>query len=516
MTIGDAARLSPALAGLPLAFIDLETSGANFANDRIIEIGLLCVDGGQVSEWNVLVNPQRPLSSFIRHLTGIDDAMLAPAARFAELAPQLLAKLRGRVLVAHNARFDYGFLKAEFRRIGVDFVATTLCTVKLSRALFPEHHRHNLDTLLARFAIPIAGDRHRALADARALWDLWRCWRQRLPAERFAAAVAHVTGRPVCPPHLDAAVLDALPECAGAFAFYDGEQRLRLLKRAGNLRQQIFAQFTDAKRDSPLYQDTCRIDWHAAAGEFGARLGELALARNAANGAGHAPAGDGTRDADAGCCAWQLHVPRPTSEESADSPAVRNSALDYRPRLVFSSEIDFALADGLYGLYAQRRDALRALRRLAEAQALCLCWLGLEAAAAGGACAAYRQKNCRGVCIGKESPAQHGVRLLTSLAKFGVQRWPYRGAAIFSEQDDFGMHSDWHLIDRWRHLGTWHSRDELIDAAPDLLAKAPEPSSFDPEIYLLLRRSLRTPGKLRIEVLPAGAGDAASRSNPDR
>ena len=152
----------------PLVFVDLETTGANIANDRIIEIGLVEVDANGCREWSTLVNPGRPVSPFITGLTGIDTAMVEPAPTFAQLAPIPSEKLRGRLFIAHNARFDYGFLQHEFKRVGLDFRATRLCTVKLSRALFPGHARHNLDTLVERHDIVAQHARIRQLADLRA------------------------------------------------------------------------------------------------------------------------------------------------------------------------------------------------------------------------------------------------------------------------------------------------------------------------------------------------------------
>jgi DNA polymerase-3 subunit epsilon len=103
--------MNPAFAPEALVFVDLETSGANFANDRIIEVGLVEVDSEGAREWSALVNPEAPVSSFITGLTGIDDAMLSTEPTFAQLAPSLLERLRGRLLIAHNARFDSGFLR---------------------------------------------------------------------------------------------------------------------------------------------------------------------------------------------------------------------------------------------------------------------------------------------------------------------------------------------------------------------------------------------------------------------
>ena len=79
--------------------------------------------------------------------------------------------------VAHNARFDYGFLRHEFERAGLRFQAKTLCTVKLSRRLYPQYARHNLDSLIDRHGLKFDchdSARHRALGDARAVWQFLR------------------------------------------------------------------------------------------------------------------------------------------------------------------------------------------------------------------------------------------------------------------------------------------------------------------------------------------------------
>lgn len=159
------------ISSLPLAFLDLETTGCSPSRDRIIEIGVCFSDHGRPSgEWQRLVNPGRPISSFIRNYTGIDDTMVAGAEPFAALGDELRRHLAGRIVVAHNATFDLGFLRAEFARCGEDFAAPHLCTVKLSRRLSPGERRHGLDALIARHGLACGG-RHRALADAEVLRD---------------------------------------------------------------------------------------------------------------------------------------------------------------------------------------------------------------------------------------------------------------------------------------------------------------------------------------------------------
>jgi len=150
-----------------VVFLDLETTGASADRDRITEIGLVEVaDGALIDEWSTLVNPGRPLPSVITSLTGITDEMVSTAPTFADIASELQDRLEGRLIVAHNARFDYAFLRAEFRRLGIRFRSRVLCTVRLSRKLFPEHRHHNLDSVMERFAISCSA-RHRALGDDR-------------------------------------------------------------------------------------------------------------------------------------------------------------------------------------------------------------------------------------------------------------------------------------------------------------------------------------------------------------
>ena len=451
----------------PLVFVDLETTGANFANDRIIEIGLVEVDADGAREWSALVNPEQPISSFITGLTGIDDSMVESAPRFAELAPEVLERLRGRLFIAHNARFDYGFLKREFKRLEIDFRAPSVCTVKLSRRLFPQHHRHNLDSLVERHGIAVSG-RHRALADARVLWELWQCWHGSLPEENLRSAVEHIAGRPELPPQIDPSLVDDLPEAPGASAFYDAEGALLLVERASNIRQQVLAQFAPARRDTALVRKTCRVEWRESAGELGARLHEIHLSQPMRK-----PADE--------LCSWQL---------------VQDGEGDFRPALIFARDLDFARADDLFGLYMNRREAAHALRKLAEAHKLCHGTLGLEDLKAGAPCPAFRQKRCKGVCAGKEAVSMHSARLITALAKFKLKPWPYPGPVAFVERDDFGTREDFHLIDGWRHLAT--VSDEA--ALHERLAECSEPP-FDADIYRLLGKFLQA-GKLR--VVPLG------------
>jgi DNA polymerase-3 subunit epsilon len=436
-----------------MVFVDLETTGANFARDRIIEIGLVEVDRDGVREWSTLVDPGRPILPFITELTGIDTAMVETAPAFALLAPEILERLRGRVFIAHNARFDYGFLKSEFKRIGIDFRATNLCTVKLSRALFPGHRRHNLDTLVARHGI-VASDRHRALGDARVLWELWQRWHALLPADTIRDAVARIVDRPKLPPQIDPALLDDLPEAPGAYAVFDKDGALRLAKRATNLRRQVFAYFSSARPEA------CRVEWREAAGELGARLYELEFSTR-------------QRSPSEETCSWRL---------------TRRGDGGYRPVLALASEIDFSRTEDLFGLYRSPKEAVRALNRLAEACHLCRHLIGLDEGHAGEACPAHARGNCRGACVGKESVAQHSLRLMSALARLRVRPWPYPGPIALIESDEFGMREDAYIIRDWAYLGRASDEATVQSMLEEAMEKHPP---FDTEIYRLIGKYLQ-------------------------
>lgn len=183
----------PSLLDDRLAILDLETSGTSAARDRIIEIGLVQMSGGVIEDqWSTLVNPEIDLTEFIEDYTGISSQMVATAPVFATLADELRARLDNRVLVAHNAPFDYSFLRQEFFRAGFTFHAPTLCTVRLSRKLYPKEPKHNLDALMARHKLRCDG-RHRALGDARVLVDFLQVLRdQHTPVSLNQAITAQL------------------------------------------------------------------------------------------------------------------------------------------------------------------------------------------------------------------------------------------------------------------------------------------------------------------------------------
>lgn len=152
--------------------LDVETTGGKAGTDRITEIGAVKMQAGEVLEtFNTLINPQRHIPSFISRLTGISNAMVVNAPTFADIANQLSEFLQGAVFVAHNAKFDYGFIRSEFARCDIPFDMPQLCTVVSMRRYYPGQPSYSLGKLCEAFDIPLI-NHHRALADATATVEL--------------------------------------------------------------------------------------------------------------------------------------------------------------------------------------------------------------------------------------------------------------------------------------------------------------------------------------------------------
>lgn len=171
-------------------FVDIETNGLSPVKGRVIEVGAVRVEDGEVVQtFTALINPGTALPHFITQLTGITDQDVQSAPAFLQIAEQLQGIMQGAVFVAHNVRFDYSFLKQEFSRIGKEFSPRQLCTVRLSRALYPEHKSHKLANIIERHDLSYE-TRHRAYDDAHVLWQFMQHIQQRFAPEVIEAAIA--------------------------------------------------------------------------------------------------------------------------------------------------------------------------------------------------------------------------------------------------------------------------------------------------------------------------------------
>jgi DNA polymerase-3 subunit epsilon len=461
-----------------IACVDLETTGGHPLLHRVIEVGIVTLRGGEVvEEWSSLVNPDGRIPRSISAFTGITDEMVAAAPRFEDLRGEILSRLEGRLFVAHNARFDYGFLRNEFRRLGVRFRAPVLCTVRLSRRMEASERGHSLDAVMARHGIECAA-RHRALGDAQVLARFLPILRRRYAAEELDRVVAELVRESPLPPQLDPDLLEDLPEGPGVYRFWGENDTLLYVGKSVNLRTRVLSHFAADHRDSKelkLSRQVRRVDWQETAGEFGALLLESRWVKELEplhNRRLRAARECWTIVLDTGADGLRAVVAElgtvPISAEGRTAREKGDEGNGDRPH---------------FGTFRSRRDATKALDEIVRAHQLCRKALGLEPGE--GSCFGFQVGRCRGTCVGREPAALHAARAQLAFAPHRLRPWPFRGRLAICERDWRGQ-QELHVFHHWRYLGT--ARDE------DALAALDRPAAgFDVDTYRMLERFLRKP-----------------------
>ena len=468
--------------------LDLETTGGNPLNCRITEIAAVRVENGlEVARWSTLVNPGTQISPLIENLTGISDAMVADAPPFDEIGATLLKLLDGAVLVAHNVRFDHGFLLNEYARMDVALRVKTLCTVRLSRKLYPQHKGHGLDAIMQRHGLSTLS-RHRAMGDVDLMQGFLMVATQELGADAVSQQ-AHILlqGSAAVPPHLETNVAD-IPETAGVYLFYgeDTESAAQgknpqiplYIGKSIKLRSRVMSHFQAAGREARemrIAQEIRRVTWIETAGELGALLLEARLVKELQ------PLLNRQLRRERTLCAWRLD----------DNPLARPLVT-----LVRGDDLQPREFGQMYGVYRSKSQAMSGLRELADTQSLCHQALGLESAKSGGGrCFAHQIGRCKGVCCGDEKPEIHHLRLKLALKQQQLRVWPHAGKIGLREYNAQTGRSEMHVFDQWCHLATVQNEAELED-----VISANTSLAFDLDTYRLLLSHLVAPHKAGLEL----------------
>jgi DNA polymerase-3 subunit epsilon len=259
------------------AVIDLETTGGNHNSERIIEIGIVLHDGKhKIGEYTTLINPEKEISGFISTFTGITNAMVKNAPKFADVADTILELLEGKIVVAHNAKFDYNFIKSEFRRLNIPFTKKNICTVQLSRKIFPSHKSHSLGNICRDLGI-VVDNRHRAFGDAAAtallLEKLIENDTKNLIGEYLDDDIKKIH----LPSKINPRIIEVLPEEVGVFYLHDENGDVVYLDKTKNIREHIFTFFSKKpteKHKQQLHQEVADISFELTGNELIATLVE--------------------------------------------------------------------------------------------------------------------------------------------------------------------------------------------------------------------------------------------------
>lgn len=231
------------------AIVDIETTGGYAANHRITEIAIFYHDGLQITDtFHSLINPGRNIPYYITGLTGITSEMVFSAPSFKEVAAEIHKKLEGKVFVAHNAHFDYSFLKKEFEQAGIQWQSKKLCTVRLSRKIIPGLRSYSLGSLAESLGISIA-NRHRAGGDAAATVKIFDQLLQRDRDNYILKALKRNSGETILPPNLSKQDYDSLPAQCGVYYFHNARGNVIYVGKAVNIKKRIAGHFTGEARE---------------------------------------------------------------------------------------------------------------------------------------------------------------------------------------------------------------------------------------------------------------------------
>ena len=459
-------------------FLDLETTGATPLKDRITEIALIRFeDGIEVSRWQTLVNPETSIPDFIQQLTGITNAMVASAPTFKQVAGELLGHLEDTILCAHNVRFDHGFLKSEFRRIGITMRQQVLCTVRLSRKLYPQHRSHALDAIISHHELTCQA-RHRAMGDVEMMVGFLKSATEELGVSKIRETAEQLLkGSKSLPSGIDAILIDDIPETPGVYLFFGENRSLPLyIGKSINIRERVLSHFSSdhaSTKEMRISQEITHIEWIETAGEFSALLLESKLIKE------RQPIYNRQLRRERKLCSWQI------AADANQYPLIS---------LVQEDEIQPETLGQLFGTFRSKRQAIEVLRTIADQHQLCPRVLGLEAGK--GACFAHQLKRCKGVCVQKESVEMHYIRLQQAMVADRLKTWPFKGRVGIYEQHQFNGKSEMHVFEHWVHIATVKDASELNE----LHESSKSELVFDLDTYKLLIKELNKSNVKLLEI----------------
>ena len=479
-------------AGFPnkMVILDVETTGGKATYHRIIEIGLLIVDDGKLIErWQSFINPETSLPPFIQRLTGIQPSMIDDAPIFADVAHTLFDKLKGRTLVAHNARFDYGFLKNEFERVGIAYNTKPLCSVKFSRDLYPQFKHHGLSAIIKRFQLTIE-NRHRALDDASMIYEFFLKSSALYSEGDIDACCQKLLKHATLPSLLDAGEIKKLPSSPGVYYFYDNKGLLLYIGKSVNIRNRVMSHFSSDYRnpkDLKMSAKIAHIDFDLTPTDFGAQLRESQQIKQLSP-----------------IYNRQLRKTRKLYQYRTEE-----DSQGYR-WLSIQSVTSSAPSDSNFGLFRSPRQASLKLQQLADEFSLCHRLLGLEGTRSGDKgkpCFRAQLNKCLGACYGQESVANYNQRLDRAIERYQMHAWPYPGALLLEEKNADLV--AYHIVDQWQYIAKLDLAQDIYDHGYCLAQESPQDqpishvpitadSQFDLDTYFILVRFLLNPEKLQL------------------
>lgn len=371
------------------AVIDLETTGGIPKRDKITEIAIIIFDGEKiVDEYQTLIDPQRSIPPNITRITGITNEMVEDAPKFYEVAKKVIELTEGAIFVAHNVRFDYQFLRHEFRSLGYTYTKRNLCTVRLSRKAFPFLKSYSLGNLIRYFGIEVE-NRHRAYDDAWAttilLQKIFNEQGDKKDVKQLVNASLQLTKLPAA---LKPEDIEALPEACGVYYFTDKKGFVVYIGKSINIKSRAKQHFSkQSLKTDKLFQKVANISYEVTGSELASLLKESKEIKEV-----------------------QPEINRAQKTKHYNYAVV--VGLDksgYKMyKVVKADKTDEALS-----FYGSRKSALGHIEQIGEAFQLCHKINKVDRSK--NTCFNYEVLKCQGACIGEEPPYLYNERFEESV-----------------------------------------------------------------------------------------------------
>jgi DNA polymerase III subunit epsilon len=426
------------------AIVDIETTGGYADNHRITEIAIYHHDGLRITDrFHTLINPGRNIPYYITGLTGISEEMVWDSPSFHEIAKVIHDQLDGRVFVAHNAHFDYSFLKKEFEQAGISWQSKKLCTVRLSRQIIPGLRSYSLGSLAESLGI-IISDRHRAGGDVAATAKIFDLLLKRDKNNYISRSLKRNSGETILPPNLPKEEFDRLPAKPGVYYFHNARGQVIYVGKATNIKKRIAGHFTGDAREwsrSKIRNEIHRITHQLTGNELIALILESQEIRRL----------------------WPKY----------------NQAQKYRPEEwgIYNYEdrngyFRFSVNTVVRGTqplmrFSSKGDAWNFMWDKVRRYELCPKLSGLQLSK--GLCFEYQTGDCHGACLGVEAPEIYNIRCQQAVCSFfeeqdsiaiiGKGRNAKERSLVLVEH---GKYLGFGFLDRKAPVGDFHSVRKLI------------------------------------------------------
>ncbi len=410
------------------ALVDIQTTGIHIKYDTITEIAVVILtENGIEKTWYRLLAPKYDIPSKIHNGQSFED-----------IAEELIVLLQGAIFVAHNARFDFGFLKNAFKSREITYQSPMLCTIKLFKALYPLKEEFTLSALALEFGIK-STESHRVLIDVTTLYQIIQRSFIEHSVGHVLKVAKHIYKHSSLPSKLKTDI-HTLPETSGVYLFFSSQSKVPLyIGKSVNLRQRIFSHFQNdylTNKEFILSQQVERIEVISTTGELSALLLESHLIKE------HMPIYNRRLRRKKEVVGFKLN-----KQTSYVTVSISREKEENKPN------------SSLLGTFSSIHAAKVALLEIIKEFELCLKLSGMETGTA--ACFNFQLKRCKGACIRREPAEIYNKRVEEAFQQYQIKTWPFSKAIAIKEYCSIQNRTQFLIFNQWRFIGSVEQEEEL-------------------------------------------------------